>query len=444
MNASPMNATGHVDLPCPIRHRTPDDAQHFVGFHDVCPWAPAGDVLAVHRIPKGFERTPRAEDVADICLWDPARGRVEKVGETTAWNLQQGSRLQWLPGAARTLVWNERRGERFVGVLMDLETGVKRDAACTLYALHPGGKVALTPSFARLGRYYESYGYAGGTAPGLNATAPAEDGIWRVDLEADRAELLVPIDRVASFGGLVVDPPVAHFLTHPTWNPAGTRFCFIHRYFTRFGEMMSRMFVADADGEGLRMISDDRVSHFDWYDDETVVVWARIGMKQLGALRNRGLLQHPLVRPLVKVAKSLRPDLKRRINNAGYWKIDIFGRHEPELVIERIEDGHQMFSGDRRWMLTDTYPDEGRVSTLMLFDLKEGRIYDVAKLDSPPHAHHDFRCDLHPRWNRTFDRIAVDNDADGFRRVLVIDPAPVFSMAGERAETAPATAPAAA
>ncbi|HYC03892.1 MAG TPA: hypothetical protein VED40_11385 [Azospirillaceae bacterium] len=425
-----MTASGHIDLPCPIRFRTPDDAQHFVGFHDICPWAPGADVLAVHRIPKGYERTPLAEDTADICVWDPARGTVVKVGETQAWNLQQGSRLQWLPGQARTLVWNERRGTKFVGVLLDLETNERREAACSIYALHPGGRKALTPSFARLGKYYPSYGYAGGTAPGLHAVAPAEDGIWGVDLEADRADLLVSIDRVAGFGGLVIDPPVPHFLTHPTWNPSGDRFCFIHRYFTAHGEMMSRLFVADADGQNLVLVSDDRVSHFDWHDDDTICVWARIGMKQLGSLRNKGILQHPMVRPLVKLAKSLRPDLKRRLNNAGYWSIDVQGRRPPELVIERIEDGHQMFSGDKRWMLTDTYPDQGRVSTLMLFDLQENRIYDVAKLHSPVHADHDHRCDLHPRWNRGSDLMCVDNDADGFRRVLVIDPAPVFAAAG--------------
>jgi len=419
----------HLDLPCPIIAATPDDAAYFVGFHDICPWAPAGDALAVLRVPKHFERLPGPDDKAEICLWYPKEGRVETVGETTAWNLQQGTRLQWVPAAARTLAWNIRRGDRFHGVMKELITGEIRELPGPIYGLHPAGRWSLAPSFARLNRYYESYGYAGGTAPGLHVQMPQEDGIWRMDLETGETELVMPVSRAAAFGGLEVDPPVPHFVTHPTWNPAGTHFCFIHRYFTSQGEMMSRLFVCDAGGEDLRLISDDRVSHFDWYDNDRICVWARIGLKPLGALRNKGILHSPLVRPLVRMAKSLRPDLKRRLNNAGYWMLDIHGREEPELIVERIEDGHQMFSADRRWMLTDTYPDERRTCTLMLFDLEENRIFDIARLHAPPHTHHDYRCDLHPRWNRTGDLIAVDSDDKGFRQVLIIDPSPVFRAA---------------
>lgn len=423
----------HIDLPCPVVAATPEDAAHFVGFHDICPWSPAGDVLAVHRIPADYERTPRPDDVAEICLWSPGDGRVEPVGETRAWNLQQGSRLQWRPGAARTLVWNVRRGDRFGAVLRDLAAGTERELPHPVHALHPAGRWSLAPGFARLNRHYESYGYAGGSGPGLDQDMPETDGIWRLDLETGTAQLVVSVAQAATLGGLAVDPPVPHIVTHPCWSPSGSRFCFIHRYWTAAGEMLSRLMVADPDGGGLRLVSDDRVSHFDWLDDDTLCVWARTGMKQLGTLRNRGLLQNPLVRPLVKVAKSLRPDLKRRLNNAGYWKIDVLGRRPMELVGERIEDGHQMFSADRRWMLTDTYPDAERRQTLMLFDLRDGPIYDIARLPAPDHADHDHRCDLHPRWNRDSTLVCVDSDGRGVRQVLILDPAPVFAAADRRA-----------
>lgn len=428
----------HLDLPCPIIAATPLNAGHFVGFHDICPWSLRGDALAVLRIPADFDRSPQPDDVAEVCLWRPGDGvggAVEPVAATTAWNLQQGARLQWRPGAERTLVWNARRGDRFHGMVLDLAAGAPvRELPCPIYALDPTGRWSLAPGFARLHRHYESYGYAGGTAPGMDCIAPAEDGIWKMDLETGAASLIVSVARAAAVGDPVGDPPVPQVLAHPSWSPSGSRLCFIHRWFTPRGDMLSRLFVCGPDGTDLHLVSDDRVSHFDWLDDDTLCVWARIGMKGGGRLHRRGLLHNSLVRPLVRAAKSLRPDLKRRLNNAGYWTFDVSGRNPPgavppRLVIERIEDGHQMFSRDRRWMVADTYPDATRHQTLMLFDLAGGRIFDIARLPTPRHGHGDQRCHLRPRWNRDSTLIAVDSDGAGLRQVLILDAGPVLAAA---------------
>ncbi|NER08170.1 MAG: hypothetical protein F6K17_39325, partial [Okeania sp. SIO3C4] len=90
--------TKRINIPCPEVARTPDDAMHFFGFHDLCPWDPQDKNLLVLRVAdKEMLRMPTAQDEAQVCVWDPATGSVIPVGATTAWNWQQGARQQWLP-----------------------------------------------------------------------------------------------------------------------------------------------------------------------------------------------------------------------------------------------------------------------------------------------------------------------------------------------------------
>jgi hypothetical protein len=356
---------------CPVVASTPADQPCFVGFHDICPWSPDNRVLAVHRMPADLAASAEAEGALDICLWDPVAGSLEPVGRTTTWSWEQGARLQWLPGAGATLAYNLLLDGAPGSVLHDLDSGRRRELPFTVYALSPTGRHALSPHFGRLRAYWSSDGYAGAAAPGQDQALPDNDGIHRLDLETGARELLVSVAQAAALGGEYARPDTPHFLTHPTYNPDGGRFVFMHRYITADRALYSRLIAADADGGSLRVLAQEKCSHFAWLDNDTLVAWARFAPRLAAATRRRGLLGLSLLRPLVRKLRSLSPRVKQRLLSEYYYvlPVDDPGARAPLAPSLLEQDGHPMFSADRRWMLTDTYPGPDAMQTLILFDI---------------------------------------------------------------------------
>ena len=57
-------------------------------------------------------------------------------------------------------------------------------------------------------------------------------------------------------------------------------------------------------------------------------------------------------------------------------------------------------------VVTDTYPDRSRLASLYL--IKDDKAKRLARVFVPFGYDNDLRCDLHPRWNRTGDKICFD------------------------------------
>ena len=71
-----MSSPRHLRQPCPVIAETPLAAAHFFGFHDVCPWDPTNQCLAVLRVERALRRVPDGTDRAEVCLWDPDSGEM--------------------------------------------------------------------------------------------------------------------------------------------------------------------------------------------------------------------------------------------------------------------------------------------------------------------------------------------------------------------------------
>ena len=85
-------------------------------------------------------------------------------------------------------------------------------------------------------------------------------------------------------------------------------------------------------------------------------------------------------------------------------------------------DGHCSFSPDRKWILTDTYPDkEESKRTLILYNVEEGRRVDIGRFYAPPEIWGDIRCDLHPRWDRDGKSVTIDSAHEGHRQIYMLD-----------------------
>ena len=117
------------------------------------------------------------------------------------------------------------------------------------------------------------------------------------------------------------------------------------------------------------------VSHYDWRDRAHILAWAR----------------------------------QEDVGNRFFLFTD--RSDQRETIGEGIltTDGHCSFSPDRHWILTDTYPDEERMRTLILYCVEDNRRVDVGRFFAPPELDGEIRCDLHPRWSRDGRQVCFDS-----------------------------------
>ena len=106
-----------------------------------------------------------------------------ELGETRAWNWQQGCMLQWRPGSDTEVLWNDREGDRYVCHILDIKTRQRRTIPYPIYTVSPDGKTAMSTDFRRINDMRPGYGYAGLPDPNKDKNAPDDAGIYRVDLE---------------------------------------------------------------------------------------------------------------------------------------------------------------------------------------------------------------------------------------------------------------------
>jgi len=78
-----------------IRRLTSGPLHHFFGYYDVCPWNRAGTAhLALQT--SFHERAPEIDNHATVGLVDTGTGKSTPVAETRAFNLRQGTMLNWI------------------------------------------------------------------------------------------------------------------------------------------------------------------------------------------------------------------------------------------------------------------------------------------------------------------------------------------------------------
>ncbi|MGB7547702.1 MAG: hypothetical protein WBM14_08130 [Terracidiphilus sp.] len=402
---------------------TPPDANCFIGFHDFIPWSQDESCIVIHRADPAYFEMSDCDKPIDICLWYPQTGEIRVVDTTRAWNFQQGSRLQWMPGRPDTIVFNDIEDGRAVSVLRNVVTGERRVLPAPIYVFSPDGKVSISPNFTTLAHRWKAYGYVP-----LEATPPIPDqdadGIWQLDIETGKESLFISTKRAAEFQAVPNAHPSGHFLCHVSISPDGSRVIFLHRFFSADGGLFTRMIATDREAKELVLLGQEKVSHFDWFDNDTVLVWARFTGGGLAQFRSRGLLNSPLVKPLLRIARSCTGRWKRNLLSEAYYKIPV---KDPKARVRfgwpsLDRDGHPMIARSHNWILTDFYPDKNGRLPVILYDPTRN-----LRVDAQMFSHHprdsdtDVKCDLHPRWNRSERLVAVDTCEAGYRQVRVLD-----------------------
>jgi hypothetical protein len=339
-----------------------------------------------------MDRMPTGDDTAGICMIDlEDNNRLIHLAETKAFCWQQASMLQWTyDKSGEEIIFNDRDGDHYVSRIINVKTGDVRTIDYPVYCLSPDGVYAISVNFSRLNDERPGYGYAGVPDKYKGVDHPDKDGIWRVNLKENSAELIISLDRLVKEHYLPSMDNVPNWVNHLLVNPTGERFAFLHRWRQKDGRHLTRMFTANMDGSEIYPLNmDDMSSHYTWTSPTEIINYSN-----RNGIGNRYFFY---------------TDKTQNVSIIGDGQFD--------------GDGHCSYSSNGKWMLTDTYPqDEHR--TLILYNLEKKIRYDIGRFYSTyPHAKLDgpMRCDLHPNWSRDDKSICFDSIHEGERQVYTID-----------------------
>ena len=395
------------DIPVvPVTH---GPKYHFFGYYDKFPWNASGRYML--GLETNFmDRPPKPDDVAVIGLIDTRDGHAwKRIAETTAWNWQQGTMLQWLASSPEdTIIYNSRERGKYISVIHNIATGKKRTLPLPIYAISPDARKAVTLNFSRLHNHRPGYGYVGIEDPNSAVDAPENDGIYLMDIESGNHKLIVSIRSIVDFRherSMDTPPerhnhtqfktvegysgpslrPCSHWFNHLQFNTDRARFVFMHRWWSPDGSRNDRILTASAAGSDVHLVVGDKVvSHFDWRDERHLLVWAR------------------------------------KYGVGDYFFLFKDRSDDYEIVGKDIlvQDVHCSYSPDRRWILCDSDPSGRRQ---FLFRVADGARFHVGWFPAAPALKAEIRCDLHPRWNRDGTKVCFDSVHEGVRQMYVAD-----------------------
>lgn len=333
-------------------------------------------------------RLPDENDPATLGLVDLETNEFIPLTQTRAWNFQQGCMAHWLGTSPDSLIiYNDFRDERFVSVILNVHTKKEiKIIPWPVSAVSPNGKEAVSINFARLRITRTDYGYGGeGQDAKAGVQFPEDDGIFLVNLETGEAKLIVSIAQVKNLVPEIPEEGIEYF-NHTLFSRNGSKIFWLAR---AIPHRNTTSLTVNRDGTNLQRCFPDgwEGSHFDWLNDDELMVTANYEAKQYA-----------------HVLFTIGQQNYKRLGNG---LLDY--------------DGHGTFSSDGKWMITDTYPSRGlREQKIYLMDMETEVVLPLGRFAQPEEFTSHWRCDIHCRWSPNGDRIGFNSTHTGSRQVYII------------------------
>ena len=398
-----------------VRQLTSGPNHHFFGYigqSRTIPWNASQRYLLA--LETAFQdRLPGAGDAAAVCLIDTQDGnRLRVVDRTFAWNPQQGTMFYWNPAHPETqFFFNDRdpqTGKVFT-VLFDITLGSSPANAGTTA---PGGRVReyrfddtpvanggvaqnggyfLAINYARMARLRPVTGYKDARDWTAGVAAPADDGIYRIDVESGAKRLLVSFTQLkAALAQLPTPPPRLDerhlFINHTLNNRNNDLIYFYCRadFETTPTDRVNVPFTIRPDGTGLTPHTTFIGGHPEWE-------W---GSRIIGSAEDQQVIYDTASKKIVE-----RLGGKEVFPNPG---------------------GDIALSPDGRWFVNGHR--SGQYNHYTFLDRHTGRTLRAPPVFMGPWNSGDLRLDPAPCWNRTGDALVVPGIApDSTRQMFVIE-----------------------
>lgn len=370
---------------------------YFFGFHDVTPFS--ADETKVLACKLAYDlRMPKAGEGIDVGYLDFMNGKFadfHKIGETFAWNYHKGCRLQWLDD--KEVIFNNAVDGKIVSTIVDLELKSSRFLPFPIDTAFFSEKEQIATSFSyeRLQVCMPGYGYPYSDESYLNEKAPAETGLYLMDLNTGDRKLIVSVKILMEKFGREDADKYYHYVTHTEFSKDGRYISFLYRRMEDGGDINKRvtmMVVYDRTNDELILLPTQvSGSHYVWNNKNQIIASCIIDGKSCHVLYDmKDVNDYRIVRP------------------------DVLN-----------QDGHQTFITDEIF-ITDTYPDKWRQTQLYKVDMVKNDVQKILSVNSPKKfqcktVYNYIDCDLHPRVSPSGNYVCCDTVLTGKRGLLIMN-----------------------
>lgn len=411
--------------------KTSPHEHFFFGYYDKSPFSAEDSYLLAQRA-SFIDRLPTKEDPLEIGFFDWKKNdQFQCLTTTAAWNWQQGCMLQWLgPHFNQNIIYNDLIDGAFVSVVFDIKNKAKRILPMSIYTVNKQGTQALCIDNERHHWFRRGYSYDGIYNQNKKKPYDSSDGIWSLDIVSGNTKQIINIETLRQYRPLSNMDHAIHYVEHLMFNPSGTRFCFLHRWKLEDGGIYARLYTADHDGKNMYLLNDSgRVSHFGWKNDTQILVWAGL-TTAISFFRKYKIISKWVLKPLLpfyhKIVKSNsvtgNTGISRMISGDSYVLFNDQSSIRTRIFSETLnKDGHPTYNPQNEDIfITDTYPDDDGILTLILGRHSTNTIQVIDKLTSIQELNNSpLRSDLHPKWAKSGKFVCVDTLDQGCRSMYV-------------------------
>ena len=358
--------------------------ESFLGYYDIAPDNKDGLVLC-HQTANSTFLDPNAEKKIEVALFHPNKPFNPIFStKTSAYNWQQGSRLQWLSN--NKFIFNDYDSKKniYISRIIDINDFNNEQVVQKPIQTLINDNEFLSLNYSRLAALRPDYGYFNIDEAEIDLEDYINDGIWKVDIKNEKETLLYSLENIINLDYQNHFSLCQHKINHLMMSPNKKSFLILHRIFEG-NKRTGRLILGDIEGSSLKLLpSDKMVSHYTWLDDNKVLAY---------------LSMHDNEDAYYVI----------NVNNLNYTK-------PKNLNTIANGDGHPTLI-DENNIITDTYPDRYGYQQIFMYNYKNDKVTTIGSVKHYRKYKLVNRCDLHPKPSRSKNYFFFDSVFTGKRRL---------------------------
>ena len=348
------------------------NTEYFFGYYHNTPWSYDDRFLLINSI--------LDKENININIIDTYNSKIVFTATTNLWNFQTGAMLGWMPNK-HVIYYNKLIDGVHKTVLYDFLNKETSYFDFPIQCVHPNENHYLSINYSNLYEINRDYGYKNK----CSKMSEYDNGVWKCYFdEGIKAELLISEEDMKTINNNYIES-TKHEFNHCLFSNDGAYFIFIYRYLYK-GIKYSKLILSNYKSSKIKTINDLFVSHMCWIDSKSIFYFG----------------------------DSID-------GSKGYYIYNLLSDKTERVMCENLNDGHPSIDSKKKWIVLDSYPDKKHNCHLYIYNLKTKEVINIGRFKSDINLYGYNRCDLHPRWNNSGDKIMIDSSHLGKRNPVIIN-----------------------